>query len=64
MYVLQAHAGSPITQMLFIESSQQLITCAKDKRIKVWSLPRIWYDEEEVKAKVAAKTTVSAKPEQ
>jgi hypothetical protein len=25
-----------------------LITCAKDKHIKVWSFPKIWYDEEHV----------------
>ena len=29
-----------------------MITCAKDKRLKIWSLPRVWYDEEEVKSKV------------
>lgn len=39
--------------MLWLEDKQQLITCAKDKKIKIWSLPKVWYDEEEVKAKVA-----------
>jgi hypothetical protein len=38
--------------MLWLEDKQILITCAKDKRLKVWSLPRVWYDEEEVKVKV------------
>ena len=50
MYVLSAHAGSAITQMQWLEDKQLLITCAKDKRLKIWSLPRVWYDEEEVKA--------------
>lgn len=48
IYVLQAHSG-PITQMLWIEEKQQLITCAKDKKVKVWQLPKVWYDEEEIK---------------
>jgi len=52
MYVLSAHAGSAITQMQWLEDKQLLITCAKDKRLKIWSLPRVWYDEEEVKAKL------------
>lgn len=46
LFVLQAHPGSAITQMLWLEDRQQLITCAKDKHVKVWSLPRIWYDED------------------
>jgi len=29
-----------------------LITCAKDKTVKIWSFPTVWYDEEEVKAKL------------
>ena len=52
MYVLSAHAGSAITQMEWLEDKQLLITCAKDKRLKMWSLPRVWYDEEEVNAKI------------
>jgi len=32
--------------MLWLEDRQQLITCAKDKHIKIWSFPRIWYDED------------------
>lgn len=52
MYVLAAHPSSPITQILWLEDKQQLITCAKDKRIKVWSFPRIWYDEEDLKPKL------------
>ena len=45
IYVLQAH-GAPITQMVFLEDKQQLISCSKDKKIKIWSLPLVWYDEE------------------
>jgi hypothetical protein len=52
MYVLGAHPGYAITQMLWLEDKQILITCAKDKRIKIWSFPRVWYDEEEVKVKL------------
>lgn len=48
IYVLSAHTGSPITQIQWLEDKQQLITCAKDKRIKVWTFPSIWYDEEQV----------------
>lgn len=47
LYVLQAHAG-PITQMLWMEEKQQLISCSKDKRIKVWQLPQVWMDEEDI----------------
>lgn len=53
IYVLSAHPGSCITQILWLEDKQQLITCAKDKKVKVWMFPRVWYDEEEVKAKLA-----------
>ena len=52
MYVLAAHPSSPITQILWLEDKQQLITCAKDKKVKIWSFPQVWYDEEEVKAKM------------
>ena len=52
IYVLQAHPGSPITQMHWIEDRQELITCGKDKKVKVWSLPKVWYDEEEVKRQI------------
>jgi WD40 repeat protein len=38
--------------MLWLEDKQQLITCAKDKTVKIWSFPTVWYDEEEVKAKL------------
>ena len=49
MFVLQAHPDSPITQILWLEDKQQLITCGKDKKLKIWSFPKVWYDEEEVK---------------
>ena len=45
LYVLKAHTG-PITQMRFNEETQQLITCSKDKTIKVWQLPLRWIDEQ------------------
>jgi WD40 repeat protein len=38
LYVLKAHQG-PITQMRWNEDTQQLITCSKDKSIKIWQLP-------------------------
>lgn len=47
LYVLQAHGG-PITQMTFSEEKQQIISCGKDKRIKVWQLPKKWMDEEKI----------------
>ena len=31
--------------MRFNEERQQLITCSKDKTIKVWQLPGRWIDE-------------------
>lgn len=48
IFVLSAHKGSAITQIQWLEDKQWLITCAKDKSIKVWAFPRIWYDEEQV----------------
>jgi WD40 repeat protein len=36
MYVLAAHPSSPITQILWLEDKQQLITCAKDKKVKIY----------------------------
>lgn len=42
--MLKAHVGA-ITQMRFNEERQQLITCSKDKTIKVWQLPGRWVDE-------------------
>lgn len=47
LYVLQAHT-SAITQMIFLEDKQQIVSCAKDKRVKVWQLPPVWMDEEKV----------------
>jgi WD40 repeat protein len=44
LYVLKAHDGA-ITQMRWNEDSQQLITCSKDKSIKIWQLPDQWIDE-------------------
>ena len=45
LYVLAAHSG-PITQMRFNEDTQQLISCSKDKKIKIWQLPHIWINEQ------------------
>ena len=44
LYVFKAHAGA-ITQMRWNEGTQQLITCSKDKNIKVWQIPPRWIDE-------------------
>ncbi len=49
VFVLQAHPGSAITQMQWLNDKQQLITCSKDKHVKIWSFPKIWYDEEDLK---------------
>lgn len=38
--------------MMWLEDKQQLISCSKDKTIKVWQLPQVWYDEERIKAKL------------
>jgi WD40 repeat protein len=35
LYALKAHSGA-ITQMRWNEDTQQLITCSKDKNVKVW----------------------------
>lgn len=45
LYVLNAHQGA-ITQMRFNEDTQQLITCSKDKTIKIWQLPDCWINEQ------------------
>lgn len=42
--VIDAHFG-PVTQMRFNEDTQQLITCSKDKTIKIWQLPQYWINE-------------------
>lgn len=47
IYVLQAHT-SAITAMEWHEDKQILITCAKDKQIKIWQFPPIWVDEDQV----------------
>ena len=44
LFVLKAHT-SAITQMRWNEHLQQLITCGKDKSIKVWQIPNRWIDE-------------------
>ena len=47
VFVLQAHT-SAITKMEWHEDKQALITCAKDKCLKIWSFPPVWVDEESV----------------
>lgn len=47
IYVLKAHTDV-ITQMKWIESKQLLVTCAKDKSIKVWKFPAVWIDESQI----------------
>ena len=44
IYVMQAHTG-PVTQLEWQEEKQQLITCSKDKSIKIWRFPDTWIDE-------------------
>jgi len=45
IYVLEAHS-EPITKMEWIEEKQILITCSKDKSVKIWQFPLIWVNEE------------------
>lgn len=47
VFVLQAHTA-PITQIQWFEEKQLLMTCSKDKTIKLWKFPDIWVDEEGV----------------
>lgn len=47
IYVLKAHTDV-ITQMKWIEAKQLLITCSKDKSIKVWKFPAVWIDESQI----------------
>ena len=44
LYVIKAHTAA-ITQMRWNEDTQQLITCSKDKTVKIWELPDAWVDE-------------------
>jgi hypothetical protein len=34
--------------MKWIEEKQLLISCAKDKAIKIWKFPQMWIDESNV----------------
>jgi hypothetical protein len=34
--------------MEWIESKQLLVTCSKDKSIKVWKFPAVWIDESQI----------------
>lgn len=36
--------------MRWNEDTQQLITCSKDKTVKIWELPDAWVDESNEKA--------------
>ncbi len=47
VYALQAHTGA-VTRMEWHEDKQMLITCAKDKTIKMWKFPAVWVDENKV----------------
>jgi WD40 repeat protein len=44
LYVMKAHTAA-ITQMRWNEETQQLITCSKDKSVKIWQIPPRWVDE-------------------
>jgi len=37
---------------MWLEEKNQLVSYSKDKKVKVWQLPIVWYDEEQVKNKV------------
>ena len=37
--------------MKWLEDKQLLITCAKDKTVKIWQLPVIWMNEGEQQTK-------------
>ena len=39
--------------MRFNEDTQQLITCSKDKTIKIWQLPEYWVNEQGTKTESA-----------
>ncbi|CAD8088886.1 unnamed protein product [Paramecium sonneborni] len=43
LYVLKAH-DSDITKLQWLDADQTLLTSAKDKVIKVWSMPQHWRD--------------------
>ena len=34
--------------MMYVSEKQQIISCAKDKSIKIWQLPDFWMDEHKV----------------
>jgi WD40 repeat protein len=42
----------PITQMQWDNDTQVLITCGKDKLIKLWNLPAVWIDEGGVQQRI------------
>lgn len=45
LYVLEAHSEA-ITKMIWMEDKQILITCSKDKTIKIWQFPNVWMNED------------------
>ena len=45
IYAWEAHK-SEITQMHYEDETRVLLTCGKDKAIRVWKLPEKWMDEE------------------
>lgn len=52
VYVLQAHTDV-ITQMKWLEDKQLLVSCAKDKSLKVWKFPAEWINESGVQSALA-----------
>lgn len=45
VHAWEAHK-SEITQMQYDEETRVLITCGKDKAIRIWKLPEKWVEEE------------------
>jgi len=62
IYVMHAHQDA-ITQMMWLDKTQVLMTASKDKKIKFWKLPEEWRDksvvEKEEREYIMAKQTES-----
>lgn len=47
IYALKAHNGA-ITQLMYIQETNILISASKDKHLKFWSPPEEWMDKRAV----------------
>jgi len=47
--------------MRWNEDTQQLITCSKDKTVKIWELPDAWVDEANEKVAAVPKNVIPKK---